>query len=114
MPWNCAPRQPDVPGRLVFDLGPGPRRGVSTAVEAVKEMRDRLDPLCKSTGGKGVHVVTPLQIGGNSKLTWPEANAFVHDVCLQMARDEPDRYLVKMAKKPRNGRIFLDYLPGCK
>ena len=44
------------------------------------------------------------------KLTWPEAKAFAHDVCLQMARDNPDIYLIKMAKNQRNGRIFLDYL----
>ena len=78
-------------------------------------MRDRLDDLglvsfCKTTGGKGLHVVTPLAVAKRSKLTWPEAKGFAHDVCLQMARDNPDLYLIKMAKNLRNGRIFLDYL----
>ena len=42
--------------------------------------------------------------------SWPQAKGFAHDVCLQMARDNPRPYLIKMSKSLRNGRIFLDYL----
>jgi bifunctional non-homologous end joining protein LigD len=77
-------------------------------------VRERLEELklgafCKTSGGKGLHVVVPLTDDARSP-DWDAAKMFAKEICRRLADQAPDRFVLAMAKKERTGRIFLDYL----
>jgi bifunctional non-homologous end joining protein LigD len=114
-PWNCVPGDVDLPGRFVFDLDPEEGLPFERVIEAANELRDRLvqlglTPFLKTSGGKGLHLVTPFLQDEAKPVTWAEAKAFAKGVCTAMAADSPERYTIALPKAQRQGRVFLDYL----
>lgn len=110
-PWGVRVERPDQPDRMIFDLDPGEGLGFDAVVTAALDVRDRLAALglasfVKTTGGKGLHVVLPV----DPVHAWPEVKAWAKSLSERMAADAPDRYLTRIAKAERTGRIFIDYL----
>jgi bifunctional non-homologous end joining protein LigD len=109
--WNSVVDRLERPDRFVIDLDPGPGVAWPRVVEAAIEVRTRLEAVglesfVKTTGGKGLHVVTPLAPGS----TWEDGARFAQALASRMVRDRPREYLAHMAKAARRGKIFIDYL----
>jgi bifunctional non-homologous end joining protein LigD len=99
----------EVCDRIVFDLDPGEDVGWKEIVAAAQETRDRLKAqklksFVKLSGGKGIHVVVPV-----AGADWDSAKRFTARLAAGMAADSPQRYLAKMTKSLRQGKIFIDY-----
>jgi len=110
-PWGARTDKPDRPDRIIFDLDPGEGLGFSDVAEAAHEVRASLAELglmsfAKTTGGKGVHVVLPV----DRRYAYPEVKAFAKKVAEAIAAKTPTRYLTRISKAERRGRIFIDYL----
>ena len=110
-PWGSKNDDLEHPDRLIFDLDPDESLAWSTLTAAAAEVRQRLKKVgltsfLKTTGGKGLHIVAPIQ----PRLAWPEIKDFAHRFVLAMERANPALYLTRMTKAARVGKIYLDYL----
>ncbi|MGA7524406.1 MAG: DNA ligase D [Acidobacteriaceae bacterium] len=110
-PWGSRNETLEKPDRLIIDLDPDEKLARDRLVASAIEVRDLmkhlgLESFVKSTGGKGLHVVVPVEPDHE----WPEFKEFAHNYVLMMERANPKLYLTKMTKSARTGRIFLDYL----
>src|SRR5690606_15940576 len=109
--WGSRIDRLEHPDRLVFDLDPDEGLTFPDVREAAFDLRDRLEKiglktLPMVTGGKGIHVVAPLE----RRAEWPEVKQCAHDFAKRMSEEEPDRYIAQASKAKRKGKIFIDYL----
>ena len=112
-PWGARSGALESPDRLVFDLDPDESIPWEVLAESAAEVRKRLKKLglesfLKGTGGKGLHIVAPIVAEAHHP--WPVIKEFAHAFVRQMEADSPQRYLTKMSKAARKGKIYLDYL----
>ncbi|MFL6591421.1 MAG: DNA ligase D [Luteimonas sp.] len=110
-PWGSHADNPDVADRVVFDLDPGPNVPWSEVKAAAVHVRGLLkqaglETFLRTTGGKGLHVVVPLNPGCH----WDVVKGFAHGFAEALARSEPQRFLAVSTLKLRPNKIFVDYL----
>jgi bifunctional non-homologous end joining protein LigD len=110
-PWGSRNDSLEQPDRIIFDLDPDESIGWQTLAATARDLRARLKKLglisfLKHTGGKGLHVVVPIE----PEHQWPTAKEFAHAVVLEMEKEQPELYVTKMTKTLRKNRIYLDYL----
>jgi len=110
-PWGSHAEAPNRADRVVFDLDPGPGVPFDEVKRAAVEIRKLLEQLelqsfLRVSGGKGLHVVVPLNPGCDWDLTKRFAKGFAD----ALAQQSPDRFVSTATKRLRKGRIFVDYL----
>jgi bifunctional non-homologous end joining protein LigD len=110
-PWGSRVEHLDRPDRLIFDLDPGEDVPWSAVITTARAVRARLESrglksFVKTSGGKGLHVVVPVEPTAG----WAEAKSFAASIAEAMAADQGDRYVATVAKRARRGRVFIDYL----
>jgi bifunctional non-homologous end joining protein LigD len=110
-PWGSRNSSLEQPDRIIFDLDPDEAIHWQILADTARDLRARLKrfglvSFAKLTGGKGVHVVAPIE----PEHDWPTVKEFAHGVVLRMEKERPDLYVTKMTKAIRKDRIYLDYL----
>ena len=109
--WGSKVSKLEYPDRLVFDLDPDEGLDFNKVKAAAERLRDLLADLGLVTfplltGGKGIHVVAPL----DAKADWPEVKSFAERFSRAIAEAEPETFTANIRKNQRKGRIFLDWL----
>jgi bifunctional non-homologous end joining protein LigD len=108
--WVCHTTHVEQPDQFVFDIDPDETlhwdRVVEAALATKRQLEEYgLESFVKTTGGKGLHVVVPVEPG----LSWEQHKDFARAIAEGIAREHPQQYLTNMRKALRKGKIFLDY-----
>ena len=103
--------KPDTPTAMVFDLDPGAPATIKDCAALALRFKALLDEMklrsvIKTSGGKGLHVLVPLD---HSSLTFAQTKAFARAVAQTMERDDPKRVISDMSRAAREGKVFIDW-----
>jgi bifunctional non-homologous end joining protein LigD len=114
-PWGARRDRLDRPDLLTFDLDPDAGLPWGRVAEAAHVLRGLLDHLglasfVKTSGGKGLHVVVPIE----RRSGWDEAKAFSRQVAETLAEAAPNRFLAQASKAKRKGKVFVDWLRNAR
>jgi bifunctional non-homologous end joining protein LigD len=109
--WGSRAGAVETPDRLVIDLDPDPKLAFAAVRDAAAQLRRSfeavgLESFALLSGGKGVHVVVPLE----PVAEWQEVDDFAKGFCSALADAAPEKFTVALPKPQRRGRIFLDFL----
>lgn len=109
--WNAPVNDLEHPDRFILDLDPDPSLPWTRMLEATRLTVNLLEELglecfLKTSGGKGMHILVPLQ----GRSSWDEVKRFAHAISRHLARVLPERFSAVSGPKNRVGRIFVDYL----
>ncbi|MBM3147609.1 MAG: DNA ligase D, partial [Actinobacteria bacterium] len=109
--WGSHLETVEYPDELVFDLDPDPELPFTRVNDAARLLRTALDALglrsfVTTTGGKGLHVVAPIE----PTRSWKEVKAFARAVAEALVAADPGSYTATMSKRRRTGKVFIDYL----
>ncbi len=109
--WGSKASKLEYPDRLVFDLDPDEGLDFDKVKAAAVRLRALLADLGlvtfpMLTGGKGIHVIAPL----DAKANWAKLKDFAERFSRAIAEAEPEMFTANVRKNKRKGRIFLDWL----
>lgn len=110
-PWQASLDDLEKPDQIVMDLDPGEGVTWEAMMAAAREVRERLEAeglacFLKTSGGKGLHVVSPLE----PMAGWDEVKGFAKRIADEMSADSPERFVATVSKAKRKGKILVDYL----
>src|SRR5262249_22485610 len=109
--WGARIDNLEKPDRMIFDLDPDEHVPQARLIEAAQYLRSRIEEqglqaLLQTTGGKGFHVVVPLQ----RRRSWTDVRSLSRQIAEDLVRKDPNSYVVTASKAARKGKIFIDYL----
>jgi bifunctional non-homologous end joining protein LigD len=107
-PWLSRGDKLNFPDQMIFDFDPSGEdlAGVISGAQTLKELLDEigLPAYLKTTGSRGLHVLTPLDRSED----FDSVRAFARELAQAVVASDPERYTLEQYKAKRRGRVFVD------